>query len=154
MKPSLHDVVEPVLTVHNLELDDLSTVRAGSRVIVRVTVDGDGPDGHGPTLDDVAQASSAISKALDESAAMGDRSYVLEVGTRGVGKPLTAPRQWRRNQGRLVTVTTVTGESFTDRIVEATDDGVRLAERGFLAFPTVEKAVVQVEMKGKVPEGE
>ncbi|MDR1511867.1 MAG: ribosome maturation factor RimP, partial [Propionibacteriaceae bacterium] len=64
---ALRTVVEPVLGVHGLELEALTVQKAGSRDIVRVTVDGDGPSGRGPDLDDIARASRAVSQALDEA---------------------------------------------------------------------------------------
>ncbi len=155
MKPSLNDVVEPVLAAHNLELEKLSTVRAGSRVVVRISVDGDGPDGHGPTLDDVATASSAISKALDESEAMGDEPYVLEVGSRGAESPLLTAKHWRRNLGRKVKITRKNPDDmFVSRIVSCTDEGVELKGYGHLAFADVRKATVLVEITDKTLEGE
>lgn len=147
MNRTLHDVVEPVLSGYALELEEISTVKAGSRTVVRITVDGDGPDGHGPTLDEVAAASSAISAALDESNVMGDRPYVLEIGTRGVGAPLTKPAHWRRNIGHLVKVSVDEVEPIVDRIVAADDEGVDLESNGRVGFDQVRKAVVQVEMR-------
>ena len=50
-----------------------------------------------------------ISTALDAAEESGGElvpgEYELEVGTRGVDRPLTLPRHWRRNVGRLVKVT-------------------------------------------------
>jgi ribosome maturation factor RimP len=150
MNRTLHDVVEPVLGSHALELEDISTAHAGSRTVVRITVDGDGPDGHGPTLDEVASASSAISVALDESNVMGEKAYVLEIGTRGVDAPLTKPAHWRRNIGRLVKVRVGDGEPALDRIVSADEEGAVLESLGRVLYTDVRKAVVQVEMRDAV----
>ena len=86
---------------------------AGKRRLLRIVVDGDGPNGTGPLLDDIAEATKALSVALDESEAVGASPYTLEVSSRGVSRPLELPRHWRRNVGRLVTVSTTAGESFT-----------------------------------------
>ncbi len=144
---SLDDVVEEVLSRRHLELEGLSQAKAGSRTVLRITVDGDGPEGRGLTLDDVAEASREISQALDDSGAMGEKAYVLEVGTRGVDRPLTKPAQWRRNTGRLVKITGTEGEAVTARILGADDDAVHLSTGQTLPFAQVAKAVVQVEMK-------
>ena len=66
---------------------------AGKRRILRIAVDKDG----GVTLDDVAEATREISRVLDASDAMGEQPYTLEVTSRGVDRPLTLPRHWRRN---------------------------------------------------------
>ena len=41
---------------------------------------------------------------LDDSDVMGEQPYTLEVTSPGVDRPLTLPRHWRRNTGRLVAV--------------------------------------------------
>ena len=99
---TLAAVIEPILAQHGLELDSMEVTPIGKRSVLRIAVDGDGPTGHGPLLDDIARASSALSAALDESDAVGDRPYTLEVSSRGVSTPLTAVRHYRRNRGRLV----------------------------------------------------
>ena len=59
----------------------------------------------GVTLDDIAEVSRAVSEVLDANDdGMGRTPYVLEVTSPGVDRPLTEPRHWRRNIGRLVTV--------------------------------------------------
>ncbi|MEA5155410.1 ribosome maturation factor RimP [Raineyella sp.] len=156
----LIEVIEPVLARHGLELDALDIIPAGKRVLLRVTVDGDGPEGHGPLIDDIAEASRDLSEALDESAATGAGAYTLEVSSRGVNRPLTLPRHWRRNAGHLVRITTTAGETFQGRIVASDDEGVDLliepedprpgkgtAVERRCAYADITKARVQVEMK-------
>lgn len=142
-------LLEPVLAGHGLELDDLDISKAGSRSVLRVTVDGDGPKGRGPLLDDIAAATRDISDTLDASPLTGDSPYVLEVSSRGTSRPLTRPAHWRRNRGRLVTVTPVDGEAVTGRVRASDDDGVTLvvddAEVTF-GYPGIRRALVQVEM--------
>lgn len=146
---AVREVVEQALAEHGLELDDLSVVAAGSRRLVRVTVDGDGASGRGPTLDEIADASRDLSVALDTADVMGDRPYVLEVSSRGVDRPLTKPAHWRRNIGRLVTVTRPDADALTGRILAAGPDTATVATETTtydLPFSTVTKAVVQVEL--------
>ena len=139
----------PVLAQHGLDLDAVEVLPAGKRRLLRVVVDGDGPEGTGPLLDDIAEATRAISVALDESPVVGNAPYTLEVSSRGVSRPLELPRHWRRNVGRLVAVTTSAGESFTGRVSAAGEDGVTLDVEGSareLALAEVSKALVQVEL--------
>ncbi|WP_040284150.1 ribosome maturation factor RimP [Tessaracoccus massiliensis] len=145
-------VIEPLLAERGLELDSLDITRMGKRSVLRLTVDGDGPQGRGPLLDDIASASSAISAALDESPAVGDHPYTLEVSSRGVSKPLTEPKHFRRNATRLVKLWLAEGE-LTGRIVSASDDELTLDVNGaerVVAFADINKAVVQVEMNRPV----
>ena len=110
-------VLTPILDQFGLELEAVEVIPAGKRRLLRVVVDGDGPDGRGPVLDEIAEASKALSAALDSSDAVGTAAYTLEVSSRGVGRPLELPRHWRRNVGRLVAVTLTDGDAITGRIV-------------------------------------
>ncbi|HEY0239900.1 MAG TPA: ribosome maturation factor RimP [Friedmanniella sp.] len=150
---AIEAVVSPVLEGFGLELDALEVVPAGKRRVVRIVVDGDGPKGRGPLLDDIASASRAVSEALDGSEAMGQAAYTLEVSSRGVGRPLTAARHWRRNATRLVRVDLADGSQLTGRITAAGDDTVELEVDGTpraVPYADVTKALVQVELNRKL----
>jgi ribosome maturation factor RimP len=157
----LTDLLTPVVARCGLELETVEVVPAGRRRVVRLVVDGDGPNGTGPTLDEIADTTRAISTALDESDLTGTAPYTLEVTTRGVSRPLERPAHWRRNRGRLVSVNLSSGEQLTGRIVAVTEEGVRLAlddtERE-IDLGDVSKALVQVEFNrpagAEEPEGE
>jgi ribosome maturation factor RimP len=153
-KSQLPGVLTPILAQFDLELEAVEVIPAGKRQLLRVVVDGDGATGTGPLLDDLAEASKALSAALDSSDAVGNAAYTLEVSSRGVGRPLERPAHWRRNRGRLVAVTTTDGNSVLGRIVSADEETVQLevdgAVRG-LAFGEVGKALVQVELNRPSP---
>lgn len=160
---SLVDLITPVLDANRLELDSLDVIPAGKRKVLRITVDGDGPKGRGPLLDDIAAATRDISDALDASSTVGDNPYTLEVSSRGVGKPLVEPKHYRRNAGRLVAVTLVDGSQVTGRLTEVGDAEITVViepEPGkrlpkgidpvhHIALDEVRKAVVKVEMNRK-----
>jgi ribosome maturation factor RimP len=115
--------IEPVVVGAGYDLEELVVTPAGRRSVVRVVVDRD----QGVTLDDIAEVSRAVSDVLDQNDdGMGRTPYVLEVTSPGVDRPLTEPRHWRRNTGRLVTVT-VGGDTLTGRITAVGDSGVELA---------------------------
>jgi ribosome maturation factor RimP len=142
-------VLTPILAQFGLELEAVEIIPAGKRRLLRVVVDGDGPEGTGPLLDDIAEASKAASAALDRVDVIGNAAYTLEVTSRGVGRPLELPRHWQRNTGRLVAVRLSEGDTITGRIVSNTDDGVRLNVAGEdreIRFANVERALVQVEL--------
>lgn len=141
-------VVEPVVENHGLEIDRIEVVAAGKRALVRIFLDGDGPEGHGPSLDQIAEATRSISQALDDADLTKGRPYVLEVSSRGVGRPLTEPKHFRRNLGRLVALATTDGE-VVGRIAAVTDDTVELDIDGgsrTVALAAISKALVQVEL--------
>lgn len=146
--PDLERLLTPVVAAQNLEIDRVEILPAGRRKVVRVFLDGDGPAGRGPSLDQIADATRAISDALDESTITGDAPYTLEVSSRGVGRPLTDPKHYRRNRGRLVQVTGA-ADPVTGRIVEVADDAVVLdvdGSRLTIALAEIAQAVVQIEL--------
>jgi ribosome maturation factor RimP len=143
----LHEVIRPVVESAGYDLEELSVSRAGRRHLLRIIVDADG----GVNLDTVAELSREISVALDAAEEtggdFGSGEYVLEVSSPGVDRPLSQPRHWRRNIGRLVEVPV--GETkITGRVVEAGDAGVVLdvngTRRGY-TYPEVGLGRVQVE---------
>jgi ribosome maturation factor RimP len=119
--------IEPVVGAAGYDLEDLVVTPAGRRSVVRVVVDRDA----GVTLDDIAEVSRAVSEVLDRNDdGMGRTPYVLEVTSPGVDRPLTEPRHWRRNTGRLVTVAVGPAgstETVTGRITAVDGAGVTLA---------------------------
>jgi ribosome maturation factor RimP len=144
-KARVRAVIEPVVTAAGYDLEDVNLSRAGRRHVVRVLVDADG----GIKLDDVAVVSRAISAALDAAEEAGGEvlagEYQLEVGSPGVDRPLTAPRHWRRNVGRLVTVNGLTG-----RVTAADDEGIVLDVDGAqreIAHGDLGPGRVQIEFK-------
>ena len=129
-----------------LDLEAVDLSRAGKRSVLRVAVDKDG----GVDLDDIAAATGEVSRVLDESDVMGNSPYTLEVSSPGVDRPLTLPRHWRRNAGRLVNATLQDGTEVTGRIGRTDDDGAELLTGGTarrVAYADVVKARVQIEFK-------
>ncbi|MDO5092811.1 MAG: ribosome maturation factor RimP [Propionibacteriaceae bacterium] len=141
-------IVEPILAEAGLELDSIAVTPIGKRRLLRIIVDGDGPSGHGPMLDDISAVSALISSALDESPIVGNAPYTLEVSSRGVDKPLTEPKHYRRSRGRLVRLS-LEDDDLIGRIIAVTDSDVELHVDGaprIFAFSDIRKAQVQVEL--------
>jgi ribosome maturation factor RimP len=145
-------LLDPVVADHGLEIDRLEFVKGGKRAAVQVFLDGEGPDGLGPSIDQISAATRSISAALDETDITNGRPYLLEVSSRGVGRPLTESKHFRRNRGRLVAVTTTDGE-VVGRIVSAADDSIELDVDGVsteISLASINKALVQIEMNRPV----
>ena len=133
-----------------LDVEAVELTPAGNRRVLRIAVDGD----NGVTLDDVAEATKLVSEVLDAGDVMGEQPYTLEVTSRGVDRPLTLPRHWRRNADRLVKITLTDGSSVTGRIGDSTDDAVSVDVDGTaqeIGYDRVEKALVQIEFNRKKP---
>ena len=145
-----HELAGP-LSALGLDVEAVEVTPAGNRRVLRVAVDGD----DGVSLDLIADATRVVSDALDASDVMGERPYTLEVTSRGVDRPLTLPRHWRRNADRLVTVDLVGGEQLTARIVSAGDDAAVVevdGTRRTMPYAEVQRAQVQIEFNRRTSE--
>ena len=137
------ELVAPLLALA-LDVEAVEITPAGKRRVLRVAVDKDG----GVTLDDVADATREVSRVLDESDVMGEMPYTLEVTSRGVDRPLTLERHWRRNASRLVKITLEDGTTWTGRILAAGATSASVEVDGTereVAYAEVAKALVQIE---------
>jgi ribosome maturation factor RimP len=147
----LTGLIGPTVSALGLDLDAVELTTAGRRRVLRVVIDKDG----GVSLDQIAEATRAVSKELDAGNALGEQPYTLEVSSRGVDRPLTSPRHWVRNVGRLVEVATDDGTVVTGRVSGADDTGADLdvaADDGApqrVHYRDVRRALVQVEFARK-----
>lgn len=158
---TVRHTIEKVLPAE-LVLEEVTITPAGRRRVVRVVVDRSLPDTSvevtEPTpplsLDEVSDASREVSAALDGSDAMGSQPYTLEVTSPGTARPLTEPRHFQRNVGRLVRLTSTDGSVTTGHVTSAGPGSVTVEVPAAKKSParTVEssyddlsKAVVEVE---------
>lgn len=163
MSDQIRLALEQPLADLSLVLDDLTVTPAGKRRVVRVLVDRDlahlvADDTTSKVvplnLDEVADATRAVSDVLDGGDLMGDQPYTLEVSPPGVDRSLRGHRQFRRNVGRLVALVLESGATLTARIVSVSGDRVEVeipaakkvpASRQELALDDITSARVQVE---------
>ena len=118
----------------------------------RITVIADGDD---PLdLDTIATLSRSASALLDGSQLLdGIRdTYLLEVSSPGVERPLTSEKHFRRARGRKVEIALSDGSSLIGRVGETGPDAVALVLRDGrdwtvrdIPLAQITKAVVQVE---------
>ncbi len=136
------------------EIEDVTVVDDAKPPRIVVVADGD----EGLDLDAVAELARSASELLD---GLDDSvPYALEITSRGVDRPLTAERHYRRARGRKVDMTLSDGTSVTGRI-GALDAGILrlvVADGGRGKFVVreipldgIDKAVVQVEFSTPSP---
>ncbi|GAA1117603.1 ribosome assembly cofactor RimP [Citricoccus alkalitolerans] len=106
-RTTLAALVAPAVESTGLHFEAATVEGEPGQLILKVIVDhADGTAGL--DLDEVAEVAQAISTALDAAGSdlpgLGTEPYQLEVSSPGVERPLTEPRHWRRNVGRLVSV--------------------------------------------------
>ena len=115
----------------------------------RITVIADGDTAL--DLDIVADLSRSAANLLDAERDIAG-SYVLEVSSPGVDRPLTTEKHFRRARGRKVDLALTDGAQLTGRVAETQDGTVNLVVRNGrdwsvrpLSLADIAKAVVQVE---------
>ncbi len=94
--------IAPLAASHGLDVEHVKATPAGKKSQVIIRVDGDAR----PGSELLEVLSGEVSELFDALEAKGELNfgagYTLEVSTPGVDLPLTAPRHFRRNRGRLI----------------------------------------------------
>ncbi|ARP72621.1 ribosome maturation factor RimP [Streptomyces pluripotens] len=150
----LRELLEPLVTSQGLDLEEIAVDSVGRKRVLRVVVDSD----TGADLDRIADVSRALSAKLDETNAMGDAAYDLEVGTPGAERLLTEHRHFVRATDRMVKFQLAEGGDLAARILSVDEEGLdvevpgvkgRKATTRRIGFPEIAKARVQVEFNRK-----
>ncbi|MFF2569147.1 ribosome maturation factor RimP [Streptomyces sp. NPDC058084] len=153
----LRGLLEPLVHAKDLDLEEIEVSRAGRRGLLRVIVDSD----EGVELDACAELSRVISEKLDETDAMGEGEYVLEVSSPGADRPLTQHRHYVRATGRLVKLQLTPeagGGEVVTRVLAVDENGLdtevpgvkgRKATARRVEFAEIAKARVEIEFNRK-----
>ena len=149
----LSELITPLAASHNFDLEGLKVTKAGPKSAVAIKVDSD----KRPDLDQLEVLSQEIGELFDAAEQRGELNfgagYTLEVSTPGVDTPLTQPRHWRRNRGRLVAIE-LDGKKKTFRIGALNDSETAVVliarNKKLLEVTTLElaespRAVVEIE---------
>ncbi len=119
------DLAEPIVATKGLELVDVEYNKEGDNWILRVFIDKEG----GIELEDCEQVSEELSTHLDVEDPI-DHSYLLEVSSPGLDRPLRTDEDFARFAGELVEVSTyapVDGQKeFVGELVGLEDGNVKL----------------------------
>ena len=94
-------LLEPIVTGLGFELVDVEYVKEGGTWYLRAFIDKPG----GITVDDCETVSRQFSDVLDEKDYIPD-SYVFEVSSPGLGRPLRKEKDFRRSIGEEVEIRT------------------------------------------------
>ncbi|MCX4905004.1 ribosome maturation factor RimP [Streptomyces sp. NBC_00878] len=155
----LRELLEPLVSSQGLDLEEIEVDSVGRKRVLRVVVDSD----EGADLDAIADVSRALSAKLDETDAMGQGEYTLEVGTPGAERELKEHRHYVRATDRLVRFQLTSGDELVARILTVDEDGIDLEVPGVkgrkatarrLVFEDIAKARVQVEFNRKANEND
>lgn len=145
---NLTELLAPVVSKAGFVLEEVKITPLGKRRLIAVIVDG---LARNPNLDEVTVVSRQVSDILDGYSLLGDQPFTLEVTTPGVDRPLTLPRHWVKNIGRLVKITCIDGTTLTGRIVSANETEVTLESvEPAISFDQIKRAQIEIEFNRKV----
>lgn len=118
------------------------------RLLIRVTIDKEG----GVTIDDCEKFSRDFSTILDVEDPI-PQSYILEISSPGLDRPLRDEKDFEKNKGKLVRI--ITSEKienqkfFLGRILEIEDNFVKLLVKNQvinIPFNKISKARLEIEL--------
>jgi ribosome maturation factor RimP len=134
--------ITPAIEAAGCYLEEVTLTPAGKRKIMTVIVDGD----TNLSLDQVTAVSKEVSAIVEILPALGDTPFTLEVTSPGVDRPLTNPRHWRKNHGRLINVTLHDEKSVKGRIGDSSEIDVEI-DSVKIAYAAIKRAVIEIEFK-------
>lgn len=95
------EMILPLVEAQRFELVDVEYVKEAGNWYLRVYIDKEG----GITVDDCELISRAFSDLLDEADFIED-SYILEVSSPGLGRPLKKEKDYARSMGKELEIRT------------------------------------------------
>lgn len=95
------ELITPILTRMNFELVDVEYVKEGSTWYLRAYIDKEG----GITVNDCEAVAREMNDILDREDYVED-SYVFEVSSPGLGRPLKKEKDYVRSMGKKVEIRT------------------------------------------------
>ncbi len=95
------EIIEPVIKDLGIDLVDIDLKKMGSKALLRVYIETEA----GVTIDDCERVSREVESILDVEDPI-PYSYVLEVSSPGLDRPLKKPADFIRFKGHMVRVVT------------------------------------------------
>lgn len=95
------ELLQPIVESHGFELVDVEYVKEGGNWYLRAYIDKPG----GIAVDDCELVNRAFSDILDEKDYIED-SYIFEVSSPGLGRPLKKEKDFKRSLGEEVEIRT------------------------------------------------
>lgn len=147
---TLRNLILPVAGASGIELVEIQYHRRkGGRSMLRVFIDKEG----GVTIDDCARLSREIEAEIVVEDIIPE-SYILEVSSPGLDRPLRRIEDYRKNIGKLANISTFSSvmnrRFFTGRINNVEDDTITLTlengEESRIPFAQISKANLKVEI--------
>lgn len=125
VEKKIHLLADSLSDAYGVEIVDVKLAGSSRKPVVRVFID----KKTGVTLDECEKFSRSLSAVLDVENPIQE-SYILEVSSPGLDKPLRSIKDFKRNLGRLCRIAAVNNfekrSSFTGRIKDIENEQVIL----------------------------
>ena len=95
------EILLPIVEEYGFELVDVEYVKEGGTWYLRTYIDKEG----GISIDDCEKVSRRLSDILDEKDYIDD-TYIMEVSSSGLGRPLKKEKDFKRSLGKEVDIRT------------------------------------------------
>ena len=106
----------PIMEENNFELVDVEYVKEAGTWYLRAYIDKEG----GFTVDDCEMVSRRLSDWLDKEDFIDD-SYILEVSSPGLGRPLKKEKDFKRSLGEAVDIKLYRADTVTIRYEDGSE---------------------------------
>jgi ribosome maturation factor RimP len=145
----IKEIVEPVINSLGIGLDYVEILKMRGKLLLRIFIDKEG----GVTVDDCEYVSREIEAILDVEDPIPS-SYVLEVSSPGLDRPLRNPDDFKKYSGRtarIITNTPIQNQTFfIGDIEDASDEEVVLLlkdnKRIVIPYKIISKARLEVRI--------
>ncbi len=151
IKEKIKEIIEIPILKKNMELVDLEWRRERNGWVLRIFIDKPG----GVTIADCAKISGIVGEILDKENII-HRSYILEVSSPGIERPLVKKEDYERFKGEKAKITLKTPVSgrrnFTGIILGIKKDLVQIEVEGRIwefSLDNIKKANLQPEISFK-----
>ncbi len=133
----INNIAEPIAASLGLELVDIEYLKEGNNMVLRVFIDNNGSDGL--KIEHCEEVSKLLSKELDRENIIKE-SYILEVSSPGLERPLKKPEDYKKFKGKLVNIKTfapVNGsKEFLGKLIGLEDGVVKIDnDKGVIEIP-------------------
>jgi len=149
LKDKIKEIIEPVINAVGIELYDIEFNKMRAKGLLRVFIEKQG----GVTIDDCERISREIEAALDVEDPI-PFSYVLEVSSPGLDRPLKELEDFKRYSGKTVRVIThepIDNQTFfIGTIISAENNEISLLlpkdRQVIIPYKNISKARLEVEV--------
>jgi ribosome maturation factor RimP len=154
LRQTLEEIVEKHLPDELHFVVEIQIVEKGPKPQVKIIIDAD----EGLKIDTCAKLSRQIGEEIESKELLTD-AYVLEVSSPGIDYPLNSKRQYQKNIGRNLQVTTNDGLNYEGELIEVGQSdislNIKMKEKGKKAvcekisvdLENIKKSIVLVSFK-------